>query len=283
MSSKYCNAQAAPVRRGDYLKGVFFASVSSASYGLNPLFALPLMKDGLEVESILALRYFLGMLMMALFIMLSRRLRFEVRAKELIPLAGCGVMMSLSSLTLYASYRHMDVGIASTLLFVYPIMVAAIMALFFRERMSVPMKLCMILAVAGVAVLNRGGGKAGAAVYLYAGIAKLQTGAYEEAISYLKKYNGEDPIMLARAQACIGDAYVELQDYPTAINWFEKAAKTTDNAFAAAYLLKAGIAAEANGDNAKALACYTTIKDQWSDAPEAMEIDKYITRINNAE
>ena len=132
-------------------------------------------------------------------------------------------------------------------------------------------------------IINQYGGKAGEAVYLYAGIAKLQTGAYEEAISYLKKYDGEDPIMLARAQSCIGDAYVELKDYPTAISWFEKAAKTTDNAFAAAYLLKAGIAAEANGDNAKALSCYTTIKDQWSNAPEAMEIDKYITRINNAE
>ena len=132
-------------------------------------------------------------------------------------------------------------------------------------------------------LISQYGGKAGEAVYLYAGIAKLHTGAYEEAISYLKKYKGEDPIMLGRAQACIGDAYVELKDYPTAISWFEKAAKTTDNAYAAAYLLKAGIAAEANGDNAKALACYTTIKDQWGTAPESMEIDKYITRINNAE
>ncbi len=132
-------------------------------------------------------------------------------------------------------------------------------------------------------LINQYGGKAGEAVYLYAGIAKLQTGAFEEAISYLKKYDGKDPIMLGRAQACIGDAYVELKDYPTAISWFEKAAKTTDNAYAAAYLLKAGIAAEANGDNAKALACYNTIKDQWGNAPEAMEIEKYITRINNAE
>ena len=48
-------------------------------------------------------------------------------------------------------------------------------------------------------------------------------------------------------------------------------------------LLKAGIAAEANGDAKKALSFYQTIKDQWSNAPEAMEIDKYITRIETAE
>lgn len=132
-------------------------------------------------------------------------------------------------------------------------------------------------------IISKYGSKAGEAVYMYAGIAKLQTGAYEEAISYLKKYAGKDPIMLARAQACIGDAYVELQDYASAIDWFSKAAKTTDNALAAAYLLKAGIAAEANGNAQQALSFYKEIKDQWANAPESLEIDKYITRIENAQ
>ena len=132
-------------------------------------------------------------------------------------------------------------------------------------------------------IIAQYGSKAPEAVYMYAGVAKLHTGAYEEAISYLKKYNGTDPVMLARAQACIGDCYVELKDYATAIDYFTKAAKTTDNAFAAAYLLKAGIAAEANGEPEKALGFYKTIKEQWNNAPEAMEIDKYITRIETAE
>ena len=132
-------------------------------------------------------------------------------------------------------------------------------------------------------IIKQYGSKAGEAVYLYAGIAKLQTGAFEDAITYLKKYNGKDPIMLAKAQSCIGDAYVELQDYATAITWFTKAAQTTDNAFAASYLLKAGIAAEANGENQKALSFYKEIKDKWANAPESMEIDKYITRLQNAE
>lgn len=132
-------------------------------------------------------------------------------------------------------------------------------------------------------IISQYGAKAGEAIYLYAGIAKLQTGAPEEAISYLKKYDGEDVIMLGKAQACIGDAYCDLENYAEAVKWFEKAAKTSDNAFAAGYLLKAGIAAEANGQADKALAFYKEIKDQWASAPEAMEIDKYITRIETAE
>ena len=132
-------------------------------------------------------------------------------------------------------------------------------------------------------IISQFGAKGGESVYMYAGLSKLHLGEYEDAIKYLKKYNGEDPILLGRAQCCIGDAYVGLEDYATAISWFEKAAKTTDNVYAAAYLLKAGIAYEALGNADKALACYKEIKDQWANAPEAAEIDKYITRIETAE
>ena len=130
-------------------------------------------------------------------------------------------------------------------------------------------------------IIKQYGSKAGEAVYLYAGIAKLQTGDPEQAIQYLKKYDGEDAILLAKAQACIGDAYTDLENYTEAINWYQKAVKTSDNALAAGYLLKAGIAAEASGNPAQALSFYKEIKDQWGNAPEAIEIDKYITRIED--
>ena len=132
-------------------------------------------------------------------------------------------------------------------------------------------------------IIAKYGSKAGQSVYLYAGIAKYRTGEFEDALSLLKKYKGDDPIMLGRAQACVGDTYVELGEYENASAWFTKAAKTTDNVFAAGYLIKAGIAAEELGDSAKALSFYQQVKDQYANAPEAMEIDKYITRIQTAE
>ena len=132
-------------------------------------------------------------------------------------------------------------------------------------------------------IIAKYGSKAGQAVYLYAGIAKYRTGAYADALPLLKKYKGMDPIMLGRAQACVGDTYMELGDVANALAWYQKAAKTTDNIFAAGYLIKAGIAAEELGDNAKALSFYKEVKDQYANAPEAMEIDKYITRIETAE
>ena len=128
-------------------------------------------------------------------------------------------------------------------------------------------------------IIDTYGSKAGEAVYLYAGACALQTGDFDKAIRYFKKYGGEDTILLSRAQAGIGDAYVGLEDYKNALAAYEKAAATVDNVFAAGYLLKAGQVAEELGDKDKALACYNKIKDQYPNAVEASDIDKYITRI----
>ena len=115
-------------------------------------------------------------------------------------------------------------------------------------------------------IISTYGKKAGEAVYLYAGGSALQLGDFEKAIKYFKKYAG-------------GDAYVGLEDYKNALAAYEKAAATADNLFAAGYLLKAGQVAEELGDKDKALSLYKKIKDQYPQAVEAADIDKYITRI----
>ena len=128
-------------------------------------------------------------------------------------------------------------------------------------------------------IIDEYGSKAGKAVYFYAGVCELQLGNWNEAIKYLESYNGKDAILAARATACIGDAYVGLEDYKKALTYFEKAASTVDNMFAAGYLLKAGVTAEKLGENAKALTFYKKIKDQYPQSMEGYEIDKYIGRI----
>ena len=128
-------------------------------------------------------------------------------------------------------------------------------------------------------IIDTYGRKAGAAAYLYAGASALQTGEYAKAVSYFKKYSGKDNILLARAQAGLGDAYVGLGDNANAIAAYEKAAATADNMFAAGYLLKAGQVAEEMGDKDKAVSYYKKLKDQYPESAEASDVDKYITRI----
>ena len=130
-------------------------------------------------------------------------------------------------------------------------------------------------------IIDEYGKKAGKSVYFYAGVCELQLGNWESAIKYLQSYNGKDAILAARATACIGDAYVGLENYEKALACFEKAASTIDNMFAAGYLLKAGAVAEYLGKNEKALGFYEIIKDQYPQSVEAYDIDKYIGRIQN--
>ena len=124
------------------------------------------------------------------------------------------------------------------------------------------------------------GTKAGKAVYLYASICELQLGNNEEALSYLKKYKGKEPILAARAKACEGDAYVALGDYNAAVRAYKAAVDCADNMFAAGYLLKEGSALEALGQKAEALACYKTVENDYPQSIEAYDIAKYIARVS---
>lgn len=130
-----------------------------------------------------------------------------------------------------------------------------------------------------VQILEDYGTKAGESVYFYAGVCELQNGNWDAAIKYLESYNGKDAILAARAQACMGDAYVGLENYSKALSCFENAAAAADNMFAAGYLLKAGAVAEKLGDDAKALSFYKKIKEQYPQSMEGYDVDKYIGRI----
>lgn len=128
-------------------------------------------------------------------------------------------------------------------------------------------------------VIEDYGKKAGKSMFFYAGLCELQLGNYDSAISYLRKYNGKDEILAARAVACIGDAYVGLEQYAEAAKSFEAAASRADNVFAAQYLFKAGLAYEKLADKKAALKCYKTIEDKYPQSIEAYDIQKYIIRV----
>ncbi len=128
-------------------------------------------------------------------------------------------------------------------------------------------------------IIEEYGAKAGKAANFYAGVCELQLGNWDLAIKYLQAYNGKDEILKARALACLGDAYVGLEEYDKALGYYEKAAAAIDNMFAAGYLLKAGVVAEKLGQPEKALGFYQQIKDQYPQSMEGYDVDKYIGRI----
>lgn len=139
------------------MKGYLLGAAAAASYGTNPLFSLPLMQAGIDANSVLFIRYLFAIPILAL-IMLVRRQGFGLRRGQVLPLVILGLTMALSSMALYVSYLYLGSAIASTLLFIYPILVTVIMVLCFHERVKMLTVLCIVLAMSGIALLYRGDG-----------------------------------------------------------------------------------------------------------------------------
>lgn len=142
--------------KGRVFKGYMLGVIGSACYGLNPLFALPLYQKGLTPDSVLFYRYFFAILFLAILIKYHGQ-SFTLKRNEILPLAIMGILFSISSLTLFMSYNYMDAGIASTILFLYPIMVAVISAVVFREKLSLMTIIAIALAFWGISLLNENG------------------------------------------------------------------------------------------------------------------------------
>lgn len=141
------------------LKGYLCGIGAAVCYGTNPLGALYLYEDNINANSVLFYRFALAVVMLGM-LMMAQGKSLLVSMKELALLAVLGVVFSTSSITLYFSFCFMDAGIASTLLFVYPVMVAVIMAVLFKEKLSAAAIFAIVLALTGIALLYEGDGGA---------------------------------------------------------------------------------------------------------------------------
>ena len=136
-------------------KGYLLGAIAAASYGMNPLFALPLYEVGMTSESVLFWRYLFALPVLAIML-IARGRNFKLEKRQLLPLVSLGILLALSSLALFESYHFMAAGIASTLLFVYPIMVALIMTLCFHEKLTKLTVFCIVIALSGIGLLYQG-------------------------------------------------------------------------------------------------------------------------------
>lgn len=139
------------------VKGIVAGCLAAIFYGTNPLGTLPLYADGISSGSVLFYRYGISVLIFALWLIL-RGESLKIRWGYAIKLAILGVMFAMSSLTLYESFHYMNAGVASTILFSYPIMTALLMVMFFHERVTWRTTIAIVLAVSGIGLLYHGDG-----------------------------------------------------------------------------------------------------------------------------
>lgn len=145
--------------------GLTYGAFASASYGTNPLFALPLYAAGIGVNSVLFYRYALALAIYFFWLKFIKQISLKITLKESIILLILGLFFSLSSYTLFDAFKYIEAGIACTILFIYPVLVAVIMAIFFKEKITKTVITSIALITVGISLLYHG--KEGATLNLH--------------------------------------------------------------------------------------------------------------------
>lgn len=137
------------------IKGYFWGCLSSSTYGLIPLFAIPILGKGMLYDSLLFYRFTCTSLLIALM-MLFKKESFAITRKDLVPLVSLGVLFALSAQCLFWGYQYLAVGTAATILFLYPVFVALLMAVLFKEKIPKISQIAILIAFLGVSLLYKG-------------------------------------------------------------------------------------------------------------------------------
>lgn len=145
--------------------GLSYGAFAAASYGTNPLFALPLYAAGIGVNSVLFYRYAIALVLYGLWLKFVKKINFKISLPEGFVLLILGLFFSLSSYTLFDAFKYIEAGIACTILFIYPVLVAIIMAIFFKEKITKTVIASISLISVGITLLYHG--KEGATLNLH--------------------------------------------------------------------------------------------------------------------
>lgn len=134
-------------------KGVIYAVISSSTFGLIPLFAVPPVLAGMPVNSVVFYRFFFSAIAIGLVLVL-KKIDFRISRREFAMLCVLGILYASTSLILTSSYFYIPSGTATTIHFLYPVVVSLIMALMFKEQSSMLLYGAVVLAIGGVYMLS---------------------------------------------------------------------------------------------------------------------------------
>lgn len=135
-----------------YVAGI----ITGVTYGLNPLFAKPLLSMGVSVDTMLACRYLIAVFILGVWLVV-RKESLKVNKAQMWRLCILGFLFAMSSMLLFLSYNYIPAGLATTIVFLYPVIVALIMVLL-KVYPTWQVWLSILMTFVGVVILSRPSG-----------------------------------------------------------------------------------------------------------------------------
>lgn len=138
--------------------GIFYAIISSASFGFSPLFSIALMVAGLSHFDILTYRWGIAAFVLMIYAAIREKTLKLNSFDEVWKIILLSALRAVTSITLLIGYANIASGIASTINFMYPVVVALCMMLFYGEKKSAANIISIAMSIFGVYLLAHGDG-----------------------------------------------------------------------------------------------------------------------------
>ncbi|MBE6236054.1 MAG: DMT family transporter [Bacteroidales bacterium] len=138
--------------------GIFYAIISSASFGFSPLFSIALMVAGLSHFDILTYRWGIAAFVLMIYAAIRGKTLKLNSFDEVWKIILLSALRAVTSITLLIGYANIASGIASTINFMYPVVVALCMMLFYGEKKSAANITSIAMSIFGVYLLAHGEG-----------------------------------------------------------------------------------------------------------------------------
>lgn len=136
--------------------GIYYAAISSMSFGFSPLFSLGLIAAGLSDFDILSYRWLIAALVLMTYAFCKKKSLRLNSFDEFWKVILLSALRSITSVTLLLGYVNISSGIASTINFMYPVIVTICMMLFFGEKRSKIDFVAIAASIFGVYLLASG-------------------------------------------------------------------------------------------------------------------------------
>lgn len=133
--------------------GFLYGIISASTFGLIPVFSIPALNAGMSVNNVLFFRFLISTILLGAFLLI-RKHSIKVKKEEFLTLAGLILLSGTTAFCLMKSYCYIPSGVATTIHFLYPVLVTVLMTLFFKEKFSIWFAVAIGLAVSGVATIS---------------------------------------------------------------------------------------------------------------------------------
>ena len=127
--------------------------LSSLSFGIMPILAKLAYKRGMTTYAVLFLRFSLAAIMLLCYL-IFKKISFRLNKKQIFMVIILGVFgYSATALSLFISYRYISAGLATSIMYIYPVIVTILSFFIYKDKFTFTKIIALLLCITGVFIM----------------------------------------------------------------------------------------------------------------------------------